>query len=162
MTYHKLNLGCGVNGEKVYPGYLNVDLERGKGVNLVADIRCLMFKPDCIDEILLEDVFEHFSYSEATGLLQKFHSWLKQWGVLSLTVPNIRVLARNLSRRDCYESMKWIYGADGSRGHREPLFHHWGYSETSLCELLAVSGFGVVKCWTDCNGFRLCVVAQKQ
>ena len=161
MTYHKLNLGCGVNGEAVYPSYLNVELTPGKGVDLVADIRWLTFKPGCIDEILLQDVFEHFTLQEATELLPEFYRWLKTGGVICISVPNIKQLAYILFSSDNHEALKWIYGADGSRGHVEPSFHHWIYSRQSLTKMLNDVGFRVLKCWTDCFDFRLCMIAQK-
>lgn len=145
----------------MYPDYLNVDKRVGVGVDLVADIRSLEFIPDCIDEVLLQDVLEHLSLIEARELLHKLHRWMKAGGVVSISTPNMRVLARNLCSSDCHESLKWIFGADGSSGHVEPLFHHWGYSRYSLSTLLEGSGFGVLECFTDCFGFRLCVIAQK-
>ena len=159
MTYpSKLNLGCGT---RPLDDHYNVDLEPGEGVDLVADIRTLTLPDESFEEILLQDVIEHFTFLEAKDVLCKCFGWLEDGGGIYITTQNLRVLAYNLSMKDCHESLMWIYGADGSLSGKESLFHRWAYSSESLTALLEEIGYVVHRVYFDCKGFRLCVTAKK-
>jgi predicted SAM-dependent methyltransferase len=61
MTAMKLNLGC---GDKILPGYVNVDVvetRAGKRPDVLCDLHALdPFKSDTAEEILAVHVVEHF------------------------------------------------------------------------------------------------------
>lgn len=95
----RLHLGC---GEKIFKGYINIDFPQ-KQHNILkvkadfsVDIRDLSFPPECIDEIRLHHVFEHFGRVEALSLLIKWHSWLKIGGLLRIETPDIIGSAKTL------------------------------------------------------------------
>ena len=53
----KLNLGCGA---LIIPGFVNVDIAPGKGVDMVADLDTLWPWPDeSVDTIFALDIYEH-------------------------------------------------------------------------------------------------------
>lgn len=95
----RLHLGC---GEKIFKGYINIDFPQKQhnvlkvNADFYADIRALNFPPECIDEIRLHHVFEHFGRVEALSLLIKWHSWLKIGGLLRIETPDIIGSAKTL------------------------------------------------------------------
>lgn len=95
----RLHLGC---GKKHFEGYINIDFpldSRGSSritADFYTDIRDLRFPPECIDEIRLHHVFEHFGRVEALALLIRWHSWLKIGGLLRIETPDIINSAKTL------------------------------------------------------------------
>ena len=80
----RLNLGC---GDKILPGYINVDCtksRKGNVVNIISDLRSLSFKKNVIDEILAVHVIEHFYLWEADILLKSWREHLKPSGLIIL------------------------------------------------------------------------------
>ena len=77
----RINLGC---GDKILPGYINVDTapsRGGKSPDLIADIRDLKkIKAAIADEVLAVHVIEHFYYWEVIPLLQSWRRVLKAGG----------------------------------------------------------------------------------
>lgn len=161
----KLNLGCGRDAKQ---DYLNVDLRKFEGVDIVADVRELKFSPNMFTEILAKDIIEHMSFEDAKKLLRNCLGWLKQKGILILHTQNMQYLASNLASGGDYSSdfhlevLKWVYGSSGE-GDTNYLhgFHRWGYSEKSLTKLLRDIGFQIAEAEIDCQGFGLYVVAFK-
>jgi predicted SAM-dependent methyltransferase len=161
----RLNLGCGPNSN---PNYLNVDVRKFEGVDVVADLRELKFPSESFTEILVKDVIEHLSFEEAKRLMRKCYGWLKKKGVLVLHTQDIHFLAKALASTGNYDNpfhfevLKWVYGST-SEGETNYLhgFHRWGYSKESLSKILHAIGFKVVETTTDCSGFGLGVLACK-
>lgn len=95
----RLHLGC---GKRVFIGYINIDFPQKQhnvlkvNADFYTDIRALNFPPECIDEIRLHHVFEHFGRVEALSLLIKWHSWLKIGGLLCIETPDIIGSAKTL------------------------------------------------------------------
>jgi predicted SAM-dependent methyltransferase len=85
-TKTKLNLGCGT---EPIEGYCNVDIRDLPGVDLVCDIREMVWPEECFDEILAVDIIEHLSFQEAETLLKQCHRWLKSGGCLTVSTPNL-------------------------------------------------------------------------
>jgi len=158
LIYSKLNLGCGLS---ILSDYVNVDLELGEGVDLVADINSLHFAESSIDEILIQDTLEHLSLNDATTILRRCLNWLNAGGALTVTVPNLTVVAYYLSVGTHHEMLKLIYGSDGSNHPPPQAFHRWAYSEESLTSLLEDLGYSVTRTALDCNKMRLWVTAKR-
>jgi len=161
----RLNLGCGPNAD---PNYLNVDVRKFEGVDIVSDLRELKFPSESFTEIMVKDVIEHVSFEEAKRLLRNCYGWLKKRGVIVLHTQNIRFLAETLAQTGNYddsfhfEVLKWVYVSTGE-GNTNYLhgFHRWGYSKESLSKILQAIGFKVVETTIDWGGFGLGVVACK-
>lgn len=79
----RLNLGCGTD---IREGYHNIDIRPGIG-NVTADVRCLPYMPNSVDEILAIDVYEHVGHAESVALLEHWCGVLKVGGVLHIQSP---------------------------------------------------------------------------
>lgn len=81
---HRLNLGC---GKDIRPGWVNLDLARLPGVDVVHDLSALPlpFHDEEFDYILAKDVLEHVDY---IPLLREIHRILRRGGQLSIQVPH--------------------------------------------------------------------------
>ena len=51
-----LDIGC---GHRKTPNSIGVDIKRTQGVDIIADVCCLPFKDESIDEIICSEVLEH-------------------------------------------------------------------------------------------------------
>lgn len=144
----RLNLGC---GDKILPGYTNVDLvqERAnKKPDIICDVRKLkVFRDDYADEILSVHVIEHFYYWEASDLIKEWVRVLKPGGKMIIECPNILTACEEVLKNPI-EAVKpgqtgqrtmWVFYGDPS--WKDPLMcHKWLYSPQSLAELMAQCG----------------------
>jgi predicted SAM-dependent methyltransferase len=135
----RLNLGAGDDRRE---GYLNVDL-RVETADLVADVRELPFAAGAADELLAQDVLEHFWRDSVPALLGEWQRVLRAGGLLRVRVPNLPVLAALLDTDQHDQVVENIYG--GHRWGPEGAYdtHHWGWSRTSLVRELDRAGFDV-------------------
>ena len=145
----KLNLGC---GDKILPGYINIDTvseRKAKKPDVIADIRDLKtIKTEIADEILAVHVIEHFFYWEVVPLLNSWKRILKPGGKIILECPNLlyacKMLLENPSKASLPDqngqmSMWPLYG---DPSWRDPLMcHKWAYTPESLIHVLTQSGF---------------------
>lgn len=161
----RLNLGCGGD---IKPGFLNVDLKKRDGVDLVANIMELQFTPETFTEIFLGDILEHLYVSQAGKLLRNCYGWLKSQGTVAIHTTNLPFLASQLADGGDYtdpvhfEALKWVYGITPAGESDSPyMVHYWGYSRESLTYLLKQIGFRVSDSQVDCGGFGLYVSAFK-
>ena len=143
----RLNLGC---GDKILPGYINVDCtksRKGNVVNIISDLRSLSFKKNVIDEILAVHVIEHFYLWEADILLKSWREHLKPSGLIILECPNIHTAAKRLAKNpkklslaeptDIKDGQHVMWPLYGDPGWQDPLMcHRWGYTPWSLIKLL--------------------------
>lgn len=145
----RLNLGC---GDKILQGYVNVDFaasRKGNRPDVIADLRALEFGDDYANEILSVHVIEHFYPWEAEDLLRHWMTILKPGGALILECPNILEAAKMLVKNpDKYaraagkdgQAVMWpLYG---DPAWKDPLMcHRWGYTPTTLKDLMQLCGF---------------------
>lgn len=157
-----LNLG---SGEELMKGAINVDLRTDCGADLVADVRDLPYHPGTVDHIYAFDVLEHFSKFETEPLLAEWHRVLKPGGLLTLRMPNLHVLAVQLSYWHAHPSAQLddlinnIYG--GHRWGPDGAWdtHHTGFSPASIAVVLDKAGFDLV---SNDEGLNMTVEAVKR
>lgn len=82
----KLNFGCG----QVYlEGVVNADIDPNLRTDvLLSRTLPLPFKDNSFDEILVDNVLEHFTPSKARKYLEEFHRILKPKGRIQIFVPH--------------------------------------------------------------------------
>lgn len=144
----RLNLGC---GDKILPGYINVDVapsRSGRQPDVICDLRDLsVLGADYADEVLAVHVVEHFWRWEVEDILRGWVRVLKPGGRMILECPNLisaceEFLKDPVSRcrpsRDGQRTM-WVFYGDPS--WQDPLMvHRWAYTPDSLSELLGAVG----------------------
>jgi len=79
----KLNLG---SGSDVRPGYVNADIRRETGPDVVCDMHSLPFRDSVFTEVLLIDVVEHSK--EPVEVLTEVYRVLRSDGELWLRCPD--------------------------------------------------------------------------
>jgi predicted SAM-dependent methyltransferase len=88
----KLNLGCGFDHRA---GYLNVDMHPFTNPDLVADVLDLSMLPAATyDEIIAQDVLEHFRWCDTPRALLEWNRLLRQGGSLFIRTTYIVGLAK--------------------------------------------------------------------
>ena len=144
----KLNLGC---GDKILPGYLNVDVvasRRGFKPDVICDLRELTpFEDDSVDEILAVHVVEHFWRWEVLEVLQEWVRVLKPGGTMILECPNLLSAAQELLKNPEAgagpgpEGQRTMWVFYGDPGWQDPyMIHRWGYTPLSLARLMHEAG----------------------
>ena len=144
----RLNLGC---GDKILPGYVNVDVveaRAGHKPDVICDLHDLApFADNSVDEILSVHVVEHFWRWEVTEILREWLRVLKPGAPLVIECPNLLSACRTfLENPTQYSRMDqngqrtmWVFYGDPA--WRDPLMNHrWGYTPDSLQALLREVG----------------------
>lgn len=146
----KLNLGC---GDKILPGYVNVDVvesRAGKTPDVICDLHQLTpFEDNAVDEILSVHVVEHFWRWEVVDVLKEWVRVLKPGGKMILECPNLISACHELLQnpdvaagpgQEGQRSM-WVFYGDPS--WRDPLMtHRWAYTPRSLGQVMFEAGLG--------------------
>lgn len=123
----KVNLGA---GRYPQPGYLNIDIQ--PPADVIGDFREMTFTD--VDEVRLDHVLEHFSWTEAPTLLRQWASWLKPDGLLHVEVPDMRAICED---PEAETFQRYAYGC-----HKNPWeYHQAGYTLRSLSLLLMDLGY---------------------
>lgn len=144
----RLNLGCGNDRRD---GYVNVDL-RDDVADMVCDVRKLeMWGDATVDEIVAEDLLEHFAETETNAILEEWARALRPGGTLTVKVPNMLALADAISaytRAEKYGAVSCLlrnvygghrFGPDGAWDT-----HHTGWVPVQLHDVLTMAGFEVL------------------
>lgn len=100
----KLNLGC---GQDIKEGYINIDIRRLPGLDVIADICKLPFRNNSVDEIRAIDVLEHVPHLETVNVLKKWADLLKVGGVLILQLPCLDSIIKFLIGSKTLEDIEW-------------------------------------------------------
>ncbi len=104
----KLQLGC---GERILPGYVNVDIQRVPGVDVACDLRRLPFSHESVEFIYSCANLEHFGRDEWRDILSHWYSVLKPGGVIRVSTADFRAAAeRYLEVGDISELLGLIVG----------------------------------------------------
>jgi len=144
----KLNLGC---GDKILPGYINVDVVESRldrKPDVICDLhRLTPFEDNSVDEILSVHVVEHFWRWEVVDILKEWVRVLKPGGKMILECPNILSAAQELLRNpdmacgpgpEGQRSM-WVFYGD-PQWQDSYMVHRWGYSPLSLARVMHEAG----------------------
>lgn len=133
----RLNLGC---GHLPLAGYVNVDMRRLPGVDVVAPLDAMPFEPETVSEIFSAHVLEHFPQAALERqLLPYWFSLLAPNGVFRSVVPDVDAMIDQY--RDgtiAFENLREVvYGGQEYEGD----FHHTAFTPDSLSVLLGKVGF---------------------
>ncbi len=144
----RLNLGC---GDKILPGYINVDVaasRNGLKPDVICDLHDLtLFEDASAQEILSVHVVEHFWRWEVIDILKEWLRVLAPGGQMIIECPNLISACKEfLSDPDRASNpgpegqrSMWVFYGDPS--WQDPLMvHRWGYTPASLGKLLLEVG----------------------
>ena len=138
----KLHLGCGT---KKLEGWINIDSVPECRPDLVHDItRPLPYADQSADELLAEDLLEHFDKYIRYLVFYEWTRVLKIGGKITLQVPDFKTILSRYFKFGYDNFVDFIFGENlwESRiyiGHFGN--HKWGYSQKTLKEF--VSAFGI-------------------
>jgi SAM-dependent methyltransferase len=149
----RLNLGC---GDKILPGYVNVDVveaRAGMKPDVICDLHDLgPFETATADEILSVHVVEHFWRWEVRDVLREWVRVLKPGGRMIVECPNIKSACETFLQnpeqfsREDQDGQRTMWVFYGDPKWKDPLMiHRWGYTPESLKALLAEVGLSDVR-----------------
>lgn len=131
----RLNLGCGTDKRE---GYVNVDAVAAFHADLNWDLHNpLPYKSGGVEEILAQDVLEHFNRQDADTILRHWVDLLGPGGQMRIRVPDWGRMPKTLDN---------IFGAIDWKGVDTGDFgvHKWAYTEQSLRFLMEHCGLSEV------------------
>lgn len=146
----KLNIGCGQAKKK---GYINIDIDRKSGAELIYSVVDMPFFDDCsVDEILCIHLIEHLSLKEAEDAFQEWFRILKHGAKITIESPDFEALCKEFLAADkvnrwysykgtWHSLIKHFYGNQRSSGQ----YHKSGYTKERLEDLLTMYGFKQIK-----------------
>lgn len=128
-------------------GFLTVDLDPGRGPDIVADVTDLAVIGDAAaDEICASHILEHLPWPLAFKALAEWARVLKPGGVLRVAVPDLAALGSlAASGRNPWAAAGLIYGLGRLTNALEA--HQYGYTRQMLLDVLAMLGFGRFDWW---------------
>ena len=138
MNLIKLNLGC---GSKILDGYDNIDLYITHPNIKNYDITSLPYEDDSVDEVLAEDILEHFPRLRWKSVLQEWVRVLKPGQLMMLQFPEaIEIFHRLINASTQEEWEKWnrrLFGGQGDgKNDGEGMFHYTGFTYWYLRQYL--------------------------
>jgi predicted SAM-dependent methyltransferase len=143
-----INVGCGPNAEA---GWVNVDIARGPGVDVVWDLRRgLPFRQESASAIFGEHVIEHLSRGDGHRLLRECYRILQAGGVLRLSTPDAaKYLHSYAGDGEFLRHPNFSEPIDAPLDRinlmmRESGSHLWSYDAQSLLSALKRAGFSTV------------------
>ncbi len=169
----KVNIG---SGDDYRQGWLNVDLvnysyyeKRPLKVDLLCNIKNgLPLADNSVDQLLIQEVFEHFNRHDGLLVLKEIHRVLKIGGVVELTVPPSEkqmklfllcmskpttideFLNAHESPYNVWKALDDVAGAThptmiGNRDIGDAMSHKSFYSKSMLSMLFAYVGFHITQ-----------------
>lgn len=143
-----VNIGCGPNA---MPGWVNLDMSRGAGVDVVWDLRKgLPFRTESCTVIFGEHVIEHLCKADGETLVRDCHRSLETGGVLRLSTPDAGRFFRsyaadgNFLRHSDFGAPAETAMDRINQMMREFGQHLWSYDTESISVLLKKAGFSRV------------------
>jgi hypothetical protein len=154
----KLHLGCGT---KKLPGWVNIDSVAGCKPDLVHDLNNpLPYADESCDEILAEDLLEHFDKYMRVTIMSDWTRVLKVGGTITLRVPDLEKLVwRFVFRKFTWEGfLDTLFGENMWNG-RVYIGHYgnhkWGYSKEFVAQ------FGIEMTSVETKGLNICFTGRK-
>ena len=156
----KLHLGCGT---KKIPGWINIDSVKACQPDLVHDIsKPLPYKTLSVDEVLAEDLLEHFDKYVRFVVFYEWVRVLKVGGLVTIQVPNFKKILFKYFKFGYDSFVDFIFGENlwqskiyiGHFGN-----HKWGYSDKTLKEFVAY--FGIETISLEQKGLNLRLLGKK-
>jgi SAM-dependent methyltransferase len=85
LNENKLNLGCGKN---IRSGYVNIDIKKIKGVDLICDLEkiCYPFKDNIFHEIYCNNILEHLD--DLVNVMEELHRISRYGARIIIKVPH--------------------------------------------------------------------------
>lgn len=157
----KLHLGCGT---KKLEGWINIDSVEACKPDLVHDIsQPLPYDDQTADEVLAEDLLEHFDKYLRYVVFYEWVRVLKVGGTLTLQVPDFKKTLFKYFKFGYDNFVDYIFGENmweseiyiGHYGN-----HKWGYSERTLPAF--VGQFGIEPVSIEKKGLNLRFVGEKK
>ena len=156
----KLHLGCGT---KRLDGYINIDSVAENKPDVVLDIsHPLPYEDKSVDEILAEDLLEHFDKYMRYIVFYEWSRILKVGGKITIQVPNFKKILFKYFKFGYANFVDFIFGenlweAEHYIGHFGN--HKWGYCEESLREFVQI--FGIETVLLEKKGLNLRLIGEK-
>ena len=133
----KLNLFCGTDQRK---GYINIDAVEAFQPDLLWDLRKeLPYEPESIEEIRIQDGFEHLNYKDAQLIVKHWINLLERGGWLFLQLPDWNLIDKN-NLKNVFGEIDWKGVDTGDFG-----VHKWGYTKDSIRQLLENNSLKILK-----------------
>jgi predicted SAM-dependent methyltransferase len=143
-----INIGCGPN---CLSGWINVDMARNDGLDIVWDLRHgLPFPSESCTAVFGEHVIEHIRKEDAARLLKECHRVMQKGGVIRLSTPDAGRFLKAYANDDGFlrhpSFDRPIETPMDRINHmmREDGQHLWVYDAPALILLLQQAGFGEV------------------
>ena len=161
MNGIKLHLGCGT---KKLDGWVNIDSVKSCEPDLVYDLtQPLPYQDLSVDEILAEDLLEHFDKYLRFVVTGEWARVLKVEGTITIQVPNFKKILFKYFKFGFDNFVDFIFGENlwNSKiyiGHFGS--HKWGYSEQSLKEFVKLLGIEPIS--VDTQGLNIRLVGKKK
>ena len=156
----KLHLGCGNNKLE---GWINIDSVEAFQPDLVCDIsRSLPYDDLSVDEILAEDLLEHFDKYLRFVVFYEWVRVLKIGGTVTVQVPNFKKILFKYFKFGYNNFVDFIFGENMLRSEVYISHfgnHKWGYSKESLKEFVVL--FGIEPVQVEQKGLNIRFVGQK-
>ena len=136
-----MNLQVGSGDHKVAPAqykrgnWVNVDIIKVPGVNVMASGCQLPFKNDSFEEVHCFHVLEHVTRDKYKPMLSEMHRVLKPGGVLYVETPDFQGTVAKLTEAFAAGDVRaihvWTTSVYG-KNERKGMQHYWGYYEGLL------------------------------
>jgi len=152
----KLHLGCGT---KKLEGWINIDSVQACAPDQLHDItQPLPYEDLTVDEILAEDLLEHFDKYLRFIVFYEWARVLRIGGKINIQVPNFKKMLFKYFKFGYDNFVDMIFGENlwGSKiyiGHYGN--HKWGYSEKTLPAFVKLFGIDPVKISREGLNLRL-------
>src|SRR5688572_21255307 len=143
-----LNLGC---GPQTLPGWVNVDIARGPGIDVVWDLRrSLPFPDESCTVIYCEHMIEHLDRNDSKRFLRECFRVLQYGGVIRLSTPDAERFLRSYAgegeflRHPAFAEQIETPLDRINLMMREHGQHLWIYDRDSLSLALNRAGFSTI------------------
>ncbi len=135
----RLNLGA---GHHPIDGFVNVDARELPGIDVVADVAALPFRPGSIQAIHSAHLLEHFPQERLRRrLLPHFRDLLVPGGEFSAVVPDAEAMLRAHAQDEQAFSFDRLRLVTFGEQEYDGDYHHTMFTPSSLTALLEEAGF---------------------